>query len=459
MSHAPGGTSTVGRYLDQARVGRPHLRQLALLGGGGFFDAFDIFLSGSVLAAMVASGFSTVGQNAAFLSSTSFGLLVGTLLAGYLGDRFGRRATYLYALALYGVATLLTVAAGSHGLIVALRALTGIGLGAVLITGYGTWNEFVPSRRRASWAGVLATVVNLAMPLSAIAGLLVIPPFGWRAMFVVCGVPALVIWFLQLKFLDESPRWLEAHGRHEQARRIARKFNPSMPPDAELPAPATAATPPAVPFRDLFRKPLGRITAVCILIAVCNQIAFYTFESWVPTYLLDRGLSVEKSLGLSVLMQLGAIPGCLIGGLAGDRLGRKWVNVALFLLMGGVGIWYGYSSSTTELVISGLIWVFLASFAISVQIASYIPELFPTELRLQGSALANACARGSVIISPFLVSTTYAHIGVQGVFLGVMGICVIGAVSVIVLAPETRKRSLEEIATRTTAAGEPADAL
>ena len=448
MSHV-----SVGRYLDQARIGRPHVKQLVLLGGGGFFDAFDIFLSGSVLAAMVASGFSTVGQNAAFLSSTSFGLLVGTLLAGYLGDRFGRRVTYLYALALYGVATLLTVGAESHPLIVALRALTGIGLGAVLITGYGTWNEFVPGRRRASWAGVLATVVNLAMPLSAIAGLLVIPPFGWRAMFVVCGVPALLIWVFQLKFLDESPRWLEAHGRHDEARRIARKFNPDMPPDAELAAPATPVA-TAIPFRDLFRKPLGRITAVCVLIAVCNQIAFYTFESWVPTYLLDKGLSVEKSLGLSVLMQLGAIPGCLAGGLAGDRLGRKWVNVALFVLMGTVGIWYGYSSSTAELVISGVIWVFLASFAISVQIASYIPELFPTELRMQGSALANACARGSVIISPFLVSTTYANIGVQGVFLGVLAVCLIGALSVILLAPETRRRSLEDIAT-TTAGAEP----
>ena len=173
-------------------------------------------------------------------------------------------------------------------------------------------------------------------------------------------------------------------------------------------APVTA--PPSVPFRDLFRKPLGRTTAVCVL------IAFYTFGSWVPTYLLDRGLSVEKSLGLSVLMQLGAIPGCLTG----DRLGRKWVNVALFILMGLVGIWYGYSASTTE-------------------------------LRMQGSAPANACARGSVIISPFLVGFTYGHIGVQGVFLGVLGVCVIGAVSVVLLAPETRKRSLEEIAGRTTA--------
>ncbi|NKQ51779.1 MFS transporter [Amycolatopsis sp. K13G38] len=445
MSDVQRAPSVVGRYLDQARVRRPHLKQLALLGGGGFFDAFDIYLSGSVLAAMLAAKFSTVGENATFLSATSFGLLVGTLIAGYLGDRFGRRSTYLYALALYSAATLVTSFAPSHGLIVALRVATGLGLGAVLITGYGTWNEFVPSRRRASWAGVLAMIVNLALPASAIAGLLVIPSLGWRAMFIVCGVPAVLIWLLQMKFLDESPRWLESRGRHEEAYRIARRYNPDMPEQPEsFPAPAGKTERPD--FRALFRKPLGRITAACILIAVCNQIAFYTFQSWVPTYLVGQGLSVQKSLGITVLMQLGAVPGCLIGGLVGDRLGRKWVNAALFVLMGGVGMWYGYSSSTAELIVAGIIWVFLASFAISVQIASYIPELFPTELRLQGSSLANAFARGSVIVTPFLVSSIYGSVGVQGVFLGVLGVCLVGAIAVIVLAPETRQRSLEDIA-------------
>jgi MFS transporter, putative metabolite:H+ symporter len=447
MSDTQLGPSLVGRHLDQARVGRAHVRQLALLGGGGFFDAFDIYLSGSVLAAMLAAKFSTVGQNAAFLSATSFGLLVGTLVAGYLGDRFGRRSTYIYALALYSLATLLTAVAPSHGLIVVLRAATGLGLGAVLISGYGTWNEFVPNRRRASWAGVLAMIVNLALPASAIAGLLVIPSLGWRAMFVVCGIPAAIIWLLQLKFLDESPRWLESRGRYEEAYRITRRYNPDAPgrpPAGEAAAVTGEAVRPD--FRALFRKPLGRITAACILIAVCNQIAFYTFQSWVPTYLVGQGLSVEKSLGITVFMQLGAVPGCLIGGLVGDRLGRKWVNVALFLLMGGVGIWYGYSSSTAGLITSGIIWVFLASFAISVQIASYIPELFPTAVRMQGSALANACARGSIIVTPFLVSSVYDSAGVGAVFFGVLGVCVIGAIAVIVLAPETRRRSLEEIA-------------
>jgi putative MFS transporter len=276
-------------------------------------------------------------------------------------------------------------------------------------------------------------------------------------MFIVCGVPAVLVWLLQLKFLDESPRWLESRGRYREAYRIARRYNPGMP---EQPAvfPASPVKVERPGFRALFRKPLGRITVACILIAVCNQIAFYTFQSWVPTYLVGHGLTVEKSLGITVFMQLGAVPGCLIGGLVGDRLGRKWVNAALFVLMGGVGIWYGYSSSITGLIVSGIVWVFLASFAISVQIASYIPELFPTGLRMQGSALANAFARGSVIVTPFLVSSVYGSVGVQGVFLGVLGVCLIGAIVVIVLAPETRRRSLEDIAAKT-AGRTPADEL
>ena len=95
-------TSQVGKYLDEAEFGREHYKLLSLVGGGGFFDSFDIYLAGSVLGTMVATKFSTVSLNASFISSTFAGLLIGTLIAGRVGDRYGRRVSYhVFATALW----------------------------------------------------------------------------------------------------------------------------------------------------------------------------------------------------------------------------------------------------------------------------------------------------------------------------------------------------------------------
>jgi MFS transporter, putative metabolite:H+ symporter len=196
----------------------------------------------------------------------------------------------------------------------------------------------------------------------------------------------------------------------------------------------------------LFRGPLRRVTTVAIFISVCNLVPYYAFQSWVPTYLLHQGISLRNSLGLSVFMQLGAIPGAIIGGLLGDYLGRKWTNVGLFVALGVIGLVYANSDSSAELMVTGFLWVMVANIAIALQIASYIPELFPTSVRMQGSALANAFGRLGTIFAPYLVSATVSSLGVSAVFVGSCAVFVLGALAVAVLGPETKGRSLEDIA-------------
>ena len=136
-------TSLVGKYLDEANFGKEHYKLLSLVGAGGFFDSFDIYLAGSVLGTMVATKFSTVSLNASFISSTFAGLLIGTLVAGRVGDRYGRRTSYLYALLLYGVATIITAAAATPYQVIALRGIGGLGLGeaAVDVDGFADDGE------------------------------------------------------------------------------------------------------------------------------------------------------------------------------------------------------------------------------------------------------------------------------------------------------------------------------
>ena len=118
-----------------------------------FFDSFDIYLAGSVLGELVHSGWSTVPLNARFISATFVGMVIGAAGAGWLGDRYGRRFTYQFNLAIFGVGSLACAAAPDMGWLIAARFVTGIGLGAEIVIGYATMLEFMPPAYRGALGG------------------------------------------------------------------------------------------------------------------------------------------------------------------------------------------------------------------------------------------------------------------------------------------------------------------
>src|SRR5580700_9628428 len=212
-------TVNAGARLDRLPPSRFHHRILGLIGGGMFLDAFEIYLQGAVLAALIGIGWSTPAQNANFLSATFAGMVIGAWLAGITGDRYGRRFSYQANLLIFGLASLAGAAAPSMEWLIAARFVMGIGLGAEIVVGYVTISEFVPPLQRGRWGSALSAISNSALFVSAFAGLLIIPQFGWRWMFVITGVGALIVWYLR-RALPESPRWLEPKGHTEEAEKV-----------------------------------------------------------------------------------------------------------------------------------------------------------------------------------------------------------------------------------------------
>src|SRR5437899_2241379 len=196
-----------------------HRRIMWLIGAGMFFDGFDIYIVATVLGATLKSGFSTMGQNAQFVSVTFVGMMLGSFLTGFLGDRYGRSFMYQANLAIFGLASIASVFAPSMGVLILLRFIIGIGLGAENVVGYSTLTEFVPPQARGKWLGGMSAVVTTGLPAAGLVGTLIIPNFGWRVMFLLGGLGTLVVWYLR-KALPESPRWLESVGRTEEAEAI-----------------------------------------------------------------------------------------------------------------------------------------------------------------------------------------------------------------------------------------------
>jgi MFS transporter, putative metabolite:H+ symporter len=435
-----------GARLDRLPISTFHHRIMWLIGAGMFFDGFDIYLAATVLGATLKGGFSTLGQNAEFVSATFVGMMLGSFVTGFLGDRYGRRFTYQANLAIFGFASIAAAFAPSMLVLIWIQLIIGFGLGAENVVGYSTLTEFVPPQSRGKWLGLMTVFVVTGLPVAALLGTLIIPSLGWRAMFVLGGLGALVVWYLRKK-LPESPRWMESVGRTEEAdallsaieREVALQHGP-------LPAPTFA---PAVKHsRDLSSlvSPaiLPRMILGSISLIVINTL-LYGFVTWLPTFFVQQGLSIAKSFRYSLVMALGAPLGSAIGAFTADSWGRKPTIVGASLLTILIGSFYPFIKNPAILMLTGFLLIIPIYVLVALLFAIYIPELFPTEVRLRASGICNTFGRGAIIFTPFLVVALFRSHGVGGVLVFMIGLLIVEILVVLTLGVEPKKRRLEEI--------------
>src|SRR5262245_49020836 len=205
-----------GARLDRLPISSFHYRIFFLVGAGMFFDGYDLYVAGGVLAATLQSKFSTIPENLRFISITFVGMTIGSLVTGFLGDHFGRRFTYQFNLLIFGLASLAAAFAQDMTQLIVCRFVQGLGLGAEIVVGYSTLTEFVPPRTRGRWLAFMSFLVVTGLPVTSILSYLIIPTWGWRPLFVIAGIGSLIVWYLR-KALPESPRWLESQGRLDEA--------------------------------------------------------------------------------------------------------------------------------------------------------------------------------------------------------------------------------------------------
>jgi MFS transporter, putative metabolite:H+ symporter len=434
-----------GSRLDRLPVGPFHRRIMLLIGIGMFFDGFDIYLAGGVLGVTLKTGFSTLQQNAVFVSATFVGMMLGSFATGFLGDRYGRRFTYQFNLLMFGLASLAAAASPNMTFLIACRFIMGVGLGAENVVGYSTMTEFVPARSRGKWLGFTTVCVVTGLPIALLLASVIIPAFGWRAMFVLGGIGALIVWYMR-KSLPESPRWLEATGRLQEAEALMQAIEKEASQGQPLPAPAAAST--AVVSSDvatLFAPPLlSRMIVGSICLITINTL-LYGFVTWLPVFFIKQGLSIATSFGYSLLMALGAPVGSAIGALTADHWGRKPTIIGASLISVVLGVIYPMISDPVLLPAIGFALTVPIYVLVALLFGVYIPELFPTEVRLRASGIVNTLGRGATIVTPFMVVALFEARGISGVMALMIGLLVVQIVAVWAFGIEPRNRSLEDL--------------
>src|ERR1700709_768805 len=312
-----------GARLDRLPVSSFHYRIFWLVGAGMFFDGYDLYIAGGVLASAVQTKFSTVPQNLQFISLTFVGMTLGALITGFVGDKMGRRFTYQINLLIFGLASLAAAFAQDMNQLIACRFVQGLGLGAEIVVGYSTLTEFVPPKTRGRWLSMMAFLVVAGFPVTALLVYLIIPAFGWRPMFIIAGVGSLIVWYLR-KNLPESPRWLESQGRTAEAEALMQSIETESTGGGTLPPAGGAAPVPQGAAMDMLQPPLLQRLLVGFWVLITINTLIFGFVIFLPQFFLRQGLTITNSLGYTLVLSIASLVGCAIGAYLSDAIGRRW---------------------------------------------------------------------------------------------------------------------------------------
>lgn len=414
--------------LDAMPIGPFHRRVIWLLGLGMVFDSFDNTLSGTVLASMLKSGFSTLQLNSWFLSATFVGLAIGAGFAGWLSDRYGRAFAFQFNLLLFGSLALLSALAPSMPWLIAIRGLMSVGMGAEYVMCYGMIAELMPAATRGRYLGILGVFAGAGVAITALISVVVVPMLGWRTMFAIGGVGTLFVWWMR-RSMPESPRWLEAVGRQDEAEAILRRIEADLPPRAVAPSQPSAtkfegaahdAAAKRVTIAILFSRSVIRFTLLAATLNVVALSGLYSIAGWMPTFFVSQGMDISKSLWLNAAIMAGSIAGPLPYALLATRVTRRQAMALAGIACAVLAALFPFMSASVAIALCGFCLVATVNSFLNLSLGT-TPEFFPTEYRFRGAGVAQTVGRIGLILSPFVVLWLFRSFGVAGV-LGVVAV-------------------------------------
>ena len=442
---------SIAARLDRLPLTRWHWALIVIVGLGSFFDLYEVFLGG-VLGAVLTDEWQLSTNEKSFVIASAFiGMFVGAIVLGIAADRFGRRRMFLLNLGLYSLFSLLTALAPDLGTFLVLRFLCGLALGAELTLIDTYLSEFLPRLGRGRYIACAYTIGFCGVPVAAFLGgrfvadeHLIID--GWRWLLIFGAFGALVVWILRSR-LPESPRWLLAQGRTEEAEAIVAGAESAvaavrgpLPPVPDTPAePAVRLT-----LARIFSGEYRRRTVMLWIFQILQTIGYYGFGSLAPIVLHAKGFDVVQSLGYAAISFLGYPIGSAASIPIIERVERKWLIVGSALVMSVSGMVFGFARDTALIVTAGFVLT-CASNVFSNGFHTYQAEIFPTGIRSSAISVAYSLSRATSAVLPFVALNALDHLGAGTVFTGSAIILVLLCLDVAILGPRSTGRSLETV--------------
>jgi MFS family permease len=425
--------------MDALPWNRFHSRAAVTLGMGWGMDAFEVTLIGSILGVLGPLWHLSGFDLSAILGAWFAGIMLGALGFGMLADRFGRRAIFLGSLAMYGTATFLTAFAPGIWVLLALRFIAGIGVGAEYSAVNAAIAELIPAKKRGFAASFVMNFWSIGTLLAAVLSwlvFLVIPSAeAWRVVFALGGLVALGTFILR-RGLPESPRWLLERGREAEAEAIVAAMARG---EMLITRPAKSGIPQIAlkkPFladlRRLVRDHKAALALGCAL-DFAEAGGYYGLFAFLPLAVLPHlHLAATALPPFYIAGSLGALAGGIAVSLLLDRAGRKIIVTTCYgFTAAGCLAFAALAPSNTPAILAGFVIVNALATASWVGAYPTFSELFPTRLRASGIGASVAFGRVGALISPFLIAAAGA-ISLAAALAVLAGFWLIGFIAMLV---------------------------
>jgi MFS transporter, putative metabolite:H+ symporter len=453
---ARGGPDEISRRLESLPASSYLWRLVILLSLGGWFEVYDLFFTGYIAPGLNRSGLLTTTTQAffgfsgigAFVAATFAGLFVGTFFLGFLADRFGRRSIFTYALLAYTAASVAMACQTTSEGVLLWRFIAGIGIGVEIITIDAYITELVPSWMRGRAFAVNQAVMFTAVPVVAALAWWLVPlsPYGvdgWRWVVLIGAAGSMVIWILRL-YVPESPLWLARQGRTEEAVKILNLLEASTgaarPQQGAVVVPARA--PGKAGYAELFKPPYLSLVVLFMIFNLCQAFGVYGFANWVPALLVEKGITVTKSLQYSFIIAFAYPIAPLLAASFADRFERKWIICGAAVAIGAFGMAFSQFTEPALLILCGVL-ITAANMTMSYAYHAYQTEIFPTSIRARAAGLVYSMSRVSATFSGFIVAFVLREAGVGGVFGLISAAMIIVIVAIATFGPNVRGKPLD----------------
>jgi MFS family permease len=404
---------TIGWPRDITRVER----QTLIAGGlGWMLDAMDVMLYSLVLAFLIRE-FAMDTRTAGFLNSlTLLASAIGGFLFGWIADRVGRTRALMASIVLYSVAS---AACGfSHTIpqLATFRFLLGLGMGGEWTAGAALIAETWRAEHRGKALGLMQSAYAIGEAIAALVVALILPHFGWRVVFFVGVLPALLVFWIR-RGVPEPALWMK---RKEVERGSF--------------------------FRIFLSKDVLRVGALATAMNACAMFGYWGLFTWIPAYLSlpvaqgGRGLSLVKTTTFFLVLCFGKWLGYALFGFFADAFGRRKPYFVYLLVAAALVPIYGTAKSGFWLLVLGPFVAFFGTGFFSGY-AAIASEIFPGEIRAAAMGLSYNVGRGLSAAAPFAVGALALHYGIGPSFFLQAGAFFVAALLALLL-PETAGRPL-----------------
>jgi len=436
--------------MEQVPFSRWHMNARLVMGSATFFDAFNALSLAFALPALIRLWHISPRQSGLLISASYVGQLAGALVFSALAEKIGRIRSTTAAIAIMSIMSFGCMLAGNFPILFACRFVQGIGVGGEMPVAATYINELSRAHGRGRFFLLYEMIFPLGLMATGQIGAWLVPAYGWSSIFLLGGIPGLLITFLVAR-LPESPRWLISRGRLIEAEAIVIKMEASTGRRVPVAATSTAISASSLMQRgrwcELLSKTYrGRTLIVWTLWASAFFIA-NGLNNWMPSlYNTVYHLGLRQSLRAASMTNVAQVAVLLVCAFSIDRIGRRNWTVAAFLLGGGMlgllGI-IGAQKVLGVMILATLGYGLIGS--INAILYLYTPEIYPTRMRAIGTGVATSWLRIASAVGPALVGFMVDTKGIHSVFLMFAGTSVVGALAAIGMV-ETSDRRLEEIA-------------